>query len=435
LGGAGAGNYTLSQPILTGNISKADQTISFAVLAPATTATSPFNLAATSTSGLTITYSSSNLAVATVTGNVITIVGPGTTIITASQDGNNNYNAATSVARGLTVTAAPALVAGWDFETTANGGTAAATNNAPRVYFANFGSGSLHLDGANGASSWVALPTTGGSNQVTAFSGTALNAASGFSTNEFGPSALALVSATNNSANNQSLVFKFSMVGRKDLTVSYTTRGTPSGFTTQTWFYSTNASDWIQASVQTGRNVTNFSVISLPVITNVNGSADVFLRMTVSGATSSSGNNRIDNVQIVASSLDPLETWTGFYGLSGAQAALGADPDGDGFANLAEYALGGNPTNVTGSFGPAVSTTNTSGTNWMRFTYRARTNDGALVIQPVFKVSLTETNWSTNGVVQKVSGQSAGDGVHEDQEWQTPIGDETRKFLKLNISR
>lgn len=157
--------------------------------------------------------------------------------------------------------------------------------------------------------------------------------------------------------------------------------------------------------------------------------------MTVSGATSSSGNNRIDNVQIVASSLDPLETWTGFYGLSGAQAALGADPDGDGFANLAEYALGGNPTNVTGSFGPSVSTTNTSGTNWMRFTYRARTNDGALVIQPVFKVSLTETNWSTNGVVQKVSGQSAGDGVHEDQEWQTPIGLETKKFLKLNISR
>jgi hypothetical protein len=109
--------------------------------------------------------------------------------------------------------------------------------------------------------------------------------------------------------------------------------------------------------------------------------------------------------------------------------------DGDGFVNLAEYALGGNPANAAGGLGPTVSTTNTHGTNWLRFAYRARTNDAALVIQPVFKASLTETNWSTNGVVQKVSGQPAGDGVHEDQVWQTPLGAEARRFLKLNISR
>ena len=76
-----------------------------------------------------------------------------------------------------------------------------------------------------------------------------------------------------------------------------------------------------------------------------------------------------------------------------------------------------------------------SGYTWLRFAYRARTNDGVLVIQPVFKASLTETNWSTNGVVQKVSGQPAGDGVHEDQVWQTPIGSEARRFLRLQISR
>ena len=97
--------------------------------------------------------------------------------------------------------------------------------------------------------------------------------------------------------------------------------------------------------------------------------------------------------------------------------------------------MGGNPTNATGGLGPTVSTTNTNGTNWLRLAYRARTNDAALVIQPVFKVNLTETNWSTNGVVQKVSGQPAGDGVHEDQVWQTPVGVESRRFLKLNISR
>jgi surface-anchored protein len=126
---------------------------------------------------------------------------------------------------------------------------------------------------------------------------------------------------------------------------------------------------------------------------------------------------------------------------SSAQAAdpavsgLGADPDGDGADNLVEYAFGGNPTNAAGGLGPTVSTTNTSGTNWLRFAYRARTNDPALVIQPGFKVSLTETNWSTNVLVQKVSGQPAGDGVYEDQVWQTPLGADARRFLRLQISR
>lgn len=131
----------------------------------------------------------------------------------------------------------------------------------------------------------------------------------------------------------------------------------------------------------------------------------------------------------------PFDSWCTGYGLSGADAASTADPDGDGFVNLAEYALGGNPTNPTGGGWPTVSTTNTNGTNWLRFAYRARTNDSTLVIQPVLKVHLTETNWSTNGLVQKVSGQPAGDGVHEDQVWQTPLGADARRFLRLNISR
>ena len=130
-----------------------------------------------------------------------------------------------------------------------------------------------------------------------------------------------------------------------------------------------------------------------------------------------------------------FDSWCTGYGLSGSNAAKTADPDGDGLVNLAEYALGGNPTNAAGGLGPTVSTTNTNGTNWLRFAYRARTNDGGLVIQPEFKVSLTETNWSTNGVVQKVSGQPVGDGVHEDQVWQTPLGVESSRFLRLNISR
>src|SRR5208337_215697 len=56
------------------------------------------------TSGLAVTYTSSNPAVATVAGNTITIVGAGTTNITASQAGNANYSAAPNVVQALTVT-------------------------------------------------------------------------------------------------------------------------------------------------------------------------------------------------------------------------------------------------------------------------------------------------------------------------------------------
>jgi photosystem II stability/assembly factor-like uncharacterized protein len=84
-------------------VNKAAQTITFAALAAKTFGDAAFTLAATSSSSLAVTYASSNTAVATVTGNTVTIVGAGTTTITASQVGNSNYNGATDVPQTLTV--------------------------------------------------------------------------------------------------------------------------------------------------------------------------------------------------------------------------------------------------------------------------------------------------------------------------------------------
>jgi uncharacterized repeat protein (TIGR02543 family) len=105
LGGSDASNYTFTQPTgLTGEITKANQTISFGPLLNKTTVDLPFALNGTASSGLIVSYSSSNTSVATVVGNTVTIVGAGTTIITASQNGNGNFNAAVDVAQNLTVT-------------------------------------------------------------------------------------------------------------------------------------------------------------------------------------------------------------------------------------------------------------------------------------------------------------------------------------------
>ncbi|MFM6132306.1 MAG: immunoglobulin-like domain-containing protein, partial [Sphaerospermopsis kisseleviana] len=307
LGGAGAGNYTLTQPSLTGTITKADQTITFAELPGKNLGDAPFSLTGTASSGLSVSYTSSNPGVASVSGSTVTILSVGSTTITAGQTGNSNYNAATPVARTLTVTDAPVLIAGWDFQTTTNGGTAAATTDAPLLYQANFGAGSLHLDGANGSSAWI-VSTNTTNNQVTGFSGTTVNAAAGFSTNTASPAALALQGGASNSANGNSLVFKVDMTGRKDLTVSYATRGSQSGFTTHTWSVSTNASNWTEVSVQTGRTNTTFTTITLPVITNANSASNVFLRLTVAGATNPTGNNRLDNVQFMATAVAASDT-------------------------------------------------------------------------------------------------------------------------------
>src|SRR6056300_1823983 len=61
-----------------------------------------FSLSATSSSTGAISYSSSDTSVATISGTTVTIVGSGSTVITASQASDSNYNSAT-VTASLTV--------------------------------------------------------------------------------------------------------------------------------------------------------------------------------------------------------------------------------------------------------------------------------------------------------------------------------------------
>ena len=98
-----AANYSMANFATTGAITKADQTITFGALPNKTYGDASFSLGATATSGLGVTYTSSNTSVATVDGSSVTIVGAGNTTITASQTGNSNYNAATSVEQVLVV--------------------------------------------------------------------------------------------------------------------------------------------------------------------------------------------------------------------------------------------------------------------------------------------------------------------------------------------
>ncbi len=109
----GVGSYTVvatvNDPNATGAktgtlvIAKGNQTITFAALPAMSVGAADYVLTASASSGLPVSYASSVLAVATIEGGKLHIVGAGTTLITASQGGNENWKAATAVKQTLTV--------------------------------------------------------------------------------------------------------------------------------------------------------------------------------------------------------------------------------------------------------------------------------------------------------------------------------------------
>ncbi len=101
---AGNNIYAAATPVTqTLTVNGISQTISFAALPAKIVGDADFNPGATSTSGLAVTYASSNAAVATIVNNLIHVVGAGTAIITASQPGNSTYLPATNLTQALTV--------------------------------------------------------------------------------------------------------------------------------------------------------------------------------------------------------------------------------------------------------------------------------------------------------------------------------------------
>ncbi len=164
----------------------------------------------------------------------------------------------------LTISDAPGLPAYWSF----NSGVPYANPLA-----ANTGTGTLSFSG------WLGT--------INSFTGT-----SGL--------ALALVGS---GGNNSWIDFHVSMSGYTALRANFATRGTSGGFTTGVWSASI---DGVNFNPLPGLNTatTNTSFVQrqvdfsgLPELTNA---PDVTLRYTLSGATSTSGNNRLDELTLSA---------------------------------------------------------------------------------------------------------------------------------------
>ncbi|MEI6606292.1 MAG: glycine-rich domain-containing protein [Verrucomicrobiota bacterium] len=117
-----AGSYTVSATVaadtnhngasstaIAFSIDKASQSIAFSLSASMAKSVGSVSLAATASSGLSVSFSSSTPPIASVSGTTLTLNQGGSVTITASQAGDANHNAATSVDRTLVITGVAAV--------------------------------------------------------------------------------------------------------------------------------------------------------------------------------------------------------------------------------------------------------------------------------------------------------------------------------------
>lgn len=292
--GAQSGNYLLTQPTgLIGNILPAIQTIAFTVAPmvtgdPAQTLTGTTNFAT-----FTPTYTSSNTAVATVTGNTLTVVGPGTTNITVTNPGNSNYATGSTTVSLLVRSGA----AKWHFESLGTLTTSGAVYNGPAATVGlNASSSSMKGNHASATSAWS---NSGGNGSLVSLSG-----------NYWAPSDYYQFQTSTLGFNAIYVTFDQtgSNTGPRDFQFSYSTDGT--NFTNVGSVYTvSNSSSW-STTIYKPEFMKSFDLSS---ISGIAGQPMVYFRMTntstvslVNGVVGTGGTSRVDNFS-VSGTLCPAE--------------------------------------------------------------------------------------------------------------------------------
>jgi len=429
-------------------VNKAAQTITFNALASKTYGDSSLSLTGSTSSGLSPSYSSSNTGVATVSGSVVTIVGAGSTTITASQVGNSSYNIATSVSQTLTVNKANQTITFTTLPSKTYGDSA----------FVLTGSSTSGLS-VSYSSSNPSVATVSGSTITIVAAGTATitatqagnsnyNAASSVSQN-LSVSRATLSSSSITLTAPSSLVYSGSLksytasaIGVSGFSYTYSGIGTTVYASTTTpprdvGNYSVTATS-TDVNYAGSINGQKFAITPLPVTvtavakTKGYGSSDPVLTYSSSGllgtdaftgsltraageavgsyniliGTVSAGSNYL--IGYVGASLAITAnylSWASSYGLSGNNALQSADPDNDGSNNAYEFAFYGNP--LTPGSRSVSASVSTGGIKYVWFqrkdisqvTYAAKTgNDLATAFSTWSAVSAVVSNPQPTGI-------------------------------------
>jgi autotransporter-associated beta strand protein len=131
------------------------------------------------------------------------------------------------------------------------------------------------------------------------------------------------------------------------------------------------------------------------------------------------------NALLLHYAADLYAAWSNGIAWNGADSSAGADPDGDGLTNFAEYALGGNPLKSD----PATRPQGGLATNRLTLTFR-RTADPAIIYEV-----LGRNTFATNGVpfwTSTAASNVPGPVTVTDS---VTVGSQSQRFIQLRIRR
>ena len=175
----------------------------------------------------------------------------------------------------------------------------------------NFNDSDLNVDHGNGT-----LTSSLNVVNVLFAAGTTNNARQG----DIAGQALSLQGGTGNANNGRNLTFNVSTLGFSNIIVSFATQGTSTGFNSNQFQYSldgVNFLDFGPPYVPLTAFGTLPLVFSLSSILALNNNPNAAFRIVFNGATSSTGNNRIDNVVFEGTNGSIPEPTTALLLLSG----------------------------------------------------------------------------------------------------------------------
>lgn len=197
-----------------------------------------------------------------------------------------------AAALSVAVPAQAALVAYWNF----NNLPAITTANTPAnlgitSIAANTGAGTISLAGYDG--------------NIDDFNGSTVNAISP----DVAGASLSLIAGGSSApfpGNGDPVDVTFSTTGLEDPILTFASQRTTTGFTGNTWEYSVNGGAFVAVpGAIPVVPASSYALVTLDFSTldAVDNAASVTLRYILAGATGSSGNNRIDNLQVNATEI------------------------------------------------------------------------------------------------------------------------------------
>ena len=398
----GDNNYEPAADVIqTLTVNQAGQTISGVAPSEIKTYGDPsYSLGASTDSSLPLSFASSNTNVATVDANgEVTIVGAGVATITISQIGDSNYLSA-EVTHELTVNQAVQTISG----------VAATETKTYGDSSYNLGASTDSLLGLTYASDNTAVATVDASGEVTIVgAGVAVITVSQIGDTNYAPAT--------------------------DVTQTLTVAKANPGIASNPSASPINLGQTLSSSTLTGGSATGVDGnplaggFAFTDTTEVPGATGNYSASVTFTPTDGDNYNPVTtNVDVtVNTATTPVENYLASFGLTGANAALTADPDGDGLSNAQEFAFGAVP-NVAGSL--PITTSNTGGSLKMVFLGRTNGITYNVLSYTNLRVAAVSTNAPTASATQPTN-LPAG---YKQYEATVDSSTGTRKFMKVDAT-